>query len=396
MGTSLLVVNAGSSSLKFSIFAAADAPNPVLLFNGQIERIGTQPRLLVRDASGTEVANRSYATKDVSGHDGAIRAVAAWLGTTGESGQLFAAGHRVVHGGPELTTPVLIDDAVMARLERLVPLMPLHQPANLAAIRAMRKHLPKLPQVACFDTSFHRAHSAVVDRFALPDAYYQEGVRRYGFHGLSYEFINSRLPEVAPEIARGRVIIAHLGSGASMCALRNGCSVDSTMTFSALDGLPMNTRSGALDPAVIIYLIRHKGMSVEAVEDLLYRNSGLHGVSGISGDIRDLLASGEPSAKLALDYFVFHVCRHVGALVAVLGGLDGIVFTAGIGENSPDIRERICCELGWLGLVIDRDANRKGHPRITASGSRVAAWVIPTNEELVIAAQTLVLVRRIA
>jgi len=392
--TSLLVVNAGSSSLKFSVFAVPDLQNPQLLVNGQIERIGTSPRLITHDAAGAVLIDRSYAATDIRGHDDAIQAVAGWLGTFGERAQLTAAGHRVVHGGPDLTVPVMVDDAVLARLEQLVKLMPLHLPANLAAIRALRKHVPNLPQVACFDTSFHRLHTGIVDRFALPGTFYEEGVRRYGFHGLSYEYIARRLPEVAPEIAHGRVIVAHLGSGASMCALRDGQSVDSTMAFSALDGLPMNTRSGALDPGVVIYLVRDKGMSVDDVESLLYRQSGLHGLSGFSGDMRDLLASDKPNAKLAVDYFVFHGRRQIGALSAVLEGLDAIVFTAGIGEHSPEIRERICDGLSWLGIALDRIANRDGGPRITKSDARVSAWVIPTNEELVIAWHMLALGRR--
>jgi acetate kinase len=271
--------------------------------------------------------------------------------------------------------------------------MPLHLPANLAAIRALQKYQPSLPQIACFDTTFHRGRPAIADRFALPNALFREGIRRYGFHGLSFEYISEQLRFVAPEIAEGRVIIAHLGSGASMCALKGGRSVDTTMAFSALDGLPMSTRSGALDPGVIIYLVRDKHMPPDVVERLLYRESGLRGLSGLSGDVRDLLASRSPEASFALEYFVYHTCRELGALAAVLKGLDAIVFTAGIGENSVEIRERICLQCAWLGLRLDFDANRAGGPRISAPGSAVSAWVIPTNEELVIARHTLALMR---
>jgi acetate kinase len=278
---------------------------------------------------------------------------------------------------------------VLNELARLAPLAPLHQPANLSGIRAVRAHHAELPQVACFDTAFHRGHPALADRFALPGPLFDEGVRRYGFHGLSYEYIVGKLPAVAPEIAQGRVVVAHLGSGASMCAVKGGRSVDSTMGFTALDGLPMGTRCGALDPGVVLHLIRAKGMSADEVERLLYHDCGLRGLSGASGDARDLLASSDPAAKLALDYFAYHACRQLGALAAVLEGLDAVVFTAGIGEHSPEIRARICRQAAWLGLQLDNAANRAGGPRITAPGSAVSAWVIPTDEELMIARHTL-------
>jgi acetate kinase len=392
MKETILVINAGSSSIKFSAYKVADQQDPTLSLTGQIEGIGTRPRLIVKDGKSSPLIDKSYDASTIDGYESAIETIAGWFGTLGSQGQLFAVGHRIVHGGLE-AAPVLIDDKLLDKLEEAIPLMPLHLPSNLAAIRALRKSQPSLPQIACFDTTFHRGRPAIADRFALPDALYREGVRRYGFHGLSYEYITEQLQIVAPEIATGKVIIAHLGSGASMCALRGGKSVDTTMAFSALDGLPMNTRCGALDPGVVIYLLREKRMSPDLVERLLYRESGLRGLSGLSGDVRDLLASRSPEAKFALDYFVYHTCRELGGLVAVLKGLDAIVFTAGIGENSVEIRERICLQCAWLGLRLDFEANRAGGPRISAPGSAVSAWVIPTNEELVIARHTVALMR---
>ncbi len=293
--------------------------------------------------------------------------------------------------GSDFAAPVMIDDSVLAALEKLVPLAPLHQPANLAGIRAVRIHHPALPQVACFDTAFHHGHPELADRFALPEAYYREGIRRYGFHGLSYEYIAGRLPDIAPEIADRRVIVAHLGNGASLCALKAGRSIDSTMGFTALDGLPMGTRCGALDAGVVIHLLREKGMAADEVEALLYHDSGLRGLSGISSDVRELLASPEPAAKRALDYFVYQIARHLGALAAVLEGVDAVVFTAGIGEHSAEIRARICARLSWLGLHLDAAANRDGGPRISAPDSPISAWVIPTDEEMMIGRHTLAL-----
>ncbi len=392
MANVILVVNAGSSSVKFSVYAPAEGADPALLFKGQIEGIGTRPHLVARDADGTPLVERAFDPRQVQGHDDAIKTVADWLRGMGGRGRLAAVGHRVVHGGAEFAKPVLIDDAVLDTIDALVRLAPLHQPANLAAIRAVRRALPELPQVACFDTAFHHGHPELADRFALPDALYQEGVRRYGFHGLSYEYIAGRLRVIAPELAEARVIVAHLGSGASMCAIKSGRSLDSTMGFTALDGLPMGTRCGALDPGVVLHLIREKGLSADEVERLLYHDCGLRGLSGISNDARDLLASKEPHAALALDYFVYHVSRQLGALAAVLEGVDAIVFTAGIGEHSPELRARICRRAAWLGVSLDEAANRDGGPRITKPDSAVAAWVIPTDEEMVIARHTLDLI----
>ena len=393
MVNALLIVNAGSSSIKFSAFAPADPGDPALLFKGQLDGIGTRPRLVTRDLAGTVLVEKALEPNRIRDHDAAIGAVSEWLRGIGGETRLIAVGHRVVHGGVEFAAPALIDDDVITKLEALVPLAPLHQAANLASIRAVRRNHPTLPQVACFDTAFHRGHPEVADRFALPEALYREGVRRYGFHGLSYEYIAQALPAVAPEIASGRVIIAHLGSGASLCALKGGCSVDSTMGFTALDGLPMGTRCGALDPGVVIHLMRKKRLSADEVEHLLYYDCGLRGLSGLSNDVRDLLESDGAGAKLALDYFVYHVARHMGALAAALQGVDAVVFTAGIGERSPVLRTRICSRLAWLGVRLDEAANQIGGPRITAPGSLVQAWVIPTDEEKMIARHTVTLVR---
>ncbi len=389
----VLVINAGSSSLKFSAFRPADSQDPRLLLKGQVEGIGTRPRFVVRDADGTALADVRYDSTEVSGHDAAFGVVAGWLRDKSGRGRVTAVGHRVVHGGIDFAEPVLIDDGVLQKLEKVVPLVPLHQPANLAGIRAVRARQPQLPQVACFDTAFHHGHPELADRYALPEALYREGVRRYGFHGLSYEYIARALPSVAPEIAGGRVVVAHLGSGASMCAMKAGRSLDSSMGFSALDGLPMGTRCGGLDPGVVIYLMREKRMSANELERLLYHDCGLRGLSGLSNDVRDLLASREPAAKLALDYFVYHASRQLGALAAVLGGLDAVVFTAGIGERSPEMRARICQAARWLGLDLDGAANQAGGPRITRPDSSVSAWVIPTDEEMTIARHTLEIVR---
>jgi acetate kinase len=321
-------------------------------------------------------------------------AVGAWFRTHLDGAVPVVVGHRVAHGGPMHAVPELIDAKLLASLESLVPLAPLHQPHSLAAIRAVQGRLPDTPQVACFDTSFHRGHPDVADRYALPEALYQDGVRRYGFHGLSYEYIARTLPRVAPEIATRAVVVAHLGSGSSMCAMRNGRSLDSTMGFTALDGLPMGTRCGQLDPGVVLYLLSEKGWSAKDVERLLYREAGLRGLSGVSNDVRDLLASDSPGARLALDYFVYRIGREIGSLAGAMGGIDALVLTAGIGENSPDIRARICARAAWLGVQLDEAANQAGGPRISTKDARVSAWVIPTDEERMIAEHALDVVRR--
>jgi acetate kinase len=384
----LLVVNAGSSSLKFCVYHVADGP-PALVSRGQVDGIGTRPRLRVRDSGGTTLTELALAPSEVADVADAMTRVGAWLRDQHAGASLVAVGHRVAHGGPRYSAPVVVDDEVMATLLRFVPLAPLHQPHHLRPMRTIAERFPGVVQVACFDTAFHRGHPEVADRYALPDDLYREGVRRYGFHGLSYEYIARRLPAVAPEVARGAVVVCHLGSGSSMCAIRDGRSVDSTMGFTALDGLPMGTRCGQLDPGVVLYLLAEKGWSAKDVETLLYQQAGLRGLSGISNDVRDLLASEDPRARLALDYFVYRVAREIGSLAGALNGIDAVVFTAGIGENSPDIRARVCARASWLGLHVDEVANRSGGPRITVAGAPVSAWVIPTDEEGMIAEHTL-------
>jgi acetate kinase len=390
---SILVVNAGSSSLKFSLFRLDAADDLQLAVRGQIDGIGSRPHLKTKDDTGQTLVERDLAAAEAGSVKDAIGLAGAWLREQFPSEPLLAVGHRVVHGGAEYSRPVLVDDTVFDALELLIPLAPLHQPHNLAAIRALHATQPRLPQIACFDTAFHRAHPQLADLYALPWEYYEQGVRRYGFHGLSYEYIASALPRVAPDICNGRVIVAHLGSGASLCAMRGGQSVDSTMGFSPLDGIPMGTRPGQIDPGVLLYLVGQRGMSAAALEKLLYKQSGMIGLSGVSNDMRLLLESAEPRARLAVDYFVHHVAKEVGALAAVLGGLDGLVFTAGIGENSPEIRARIVAACAWLGITLDADANQNGGACISSTGSTVSAWVVPTNEELMIARHALALVK---
>jgi acetate kinase len=382
-----LVMNAGSSSLKFCVFRRAERENWRLEARGQIEGIGALPRLSVKDAEGASLADQSLNATVRDGHQ-ALDALAGWLRSRYGGARVLGVGHRVVHGGAQHARPAIVSRQVLAELRQLIPLAPLHQPHNLAAIDAVFERLPEVPQVACFDTSFHRGHSAVADLVPLPRDLCQSGLQRYGFHGLSYEYVASVLPQVAPEIARGRVIVAHLGSGASLCALADGKSVDSTLSFTALDGLCMGTRPGTVDPGVILYLFQNLGLSAKQVEDILYKKSGLLGISGISNDMRHLLSSSEPGARLAVDYFVYRAAKEIGGLAAVLGGIDGLVFTAGIGENSAEIRRRICEASAWLGVELDAEANASKGPRISRPGSKVSAWVIPTNEELMIARHT--------
>jgi len=388
-----LVLNAGSSSLKFTVFQRPASGGWQVEARGQIEGIGTAPRLTVKDAAGESLARQEVA---VQGAREAVAAVAAWLRSKYGGTRVLGVGHRVVHGGPRFAGPTIVSPDVLAELRQLIPLAPLHQPYNLAAIEAIGERLPDVPQVACFDTSFHRGRPAVTELVPLPRELREAGLQRYGFHGLSYEYIASALPQFAPEIAGGRVIVAHLGSGASLCALRGGKSIDHTLGFTALDGLCMGTRPGALDPGIVLHLFQSLQLSAAEVETLLYKKSGLLGISGISSDMRDLLARDEPEARLAVDYFVYRAAKEIGALAAVLGGIDAMVFTAGIGENSAEIRRRICESSAWLGLALDAQANASGGPRITAPQSRVSAWVIPTNEELMIARHTGLLLGLIA
>jgi acetate kinase len=387
MADAIVVLNAGSSSLKFSVFLDGESPEPLL--RGQLEGLFTRPHFVARDHAGGVVGEKEWTAGTRLGHDGAIEFLFAWgRGGVLRGHRIVAAGHRIVHGGLKFTHPVLIDPEVLAALEAFVPLAPLHQPHNLAAIRAIVQRVPELPQVACFDTSFHRTEPAVAQAFALPRRYTEEGVLRYGFHGLSYEYIASKLPGTDARAAAGRTVVAHLGNGASMCAMQGGQSIASTMSFTAADGLPMGTRCGALDPGVLLYLMDHHRMDVRALEQLIYQQSGLLGVSGISSDMRTLLASPDPHAGEAIDLFVYRIGRELGSLSAGLGGLDALVFTGGIGENAPTIRASVCRLAAWLGLELDTVANATGGPRISRAQSRVTAWVIPTNEELMIAQHT--------
>ena len=381
MSGPLLVINAGSSSLKFETFDVADG-TPRRVLRGQIERLASAaPHFVAHDAGGVITDRVLGAGEDPEAM------LLAWLGEHG-GGAPCAVGHRVVHGGVRHTGPALVDDALLTELDALSPLAPLHQPHNLEPIRRLRAQAPDLPQVACFDTSFHRGHPEVADRFALPEALFAQGVRRYGFHGLSYAWIAARFAEMTPSLAAGRVIAAHLGSGCSACAMIGGRSVDSTMGFTALEGLVMGTRPGQLDAGVVLYLMQ-QGMDAAAIEHLLYHESGLKGLSGISGDVRDLLADGGARARLALDVFVYRAAGAFATLAAAMGGVDAVIFTAGIGENSPDIRAAIAARCAWLGFSLDAARNAAHGPLISATGSKVAGYVIPTDEEATIARETL-------
>jgi acetate kinase len=391
MQQNLLAINAGSSSIKFQAFAAI-GDNLTRRVSGLLDGIGSQPRLHIKDDAGATLVDESLATISVPSVEAGEAIVGDWLTCAMAAdvigGPIAAIGHRVVHGGPDFSTAARIDDAVLARIIALTHLAPLHQPKNLAPIHAWRRRQPDLPQVACFDTAFHRGHSELADRFAIPDALYREGVRRYGFHGISYEFIAGKLREVAPAIAEGRVIVAHLGNGCSLCALKDGRSVDSTMSFTALDGIPMGTRPGAIDPGIVLYLMREKAMDAAAIERFLYHQCGLKGLSGISNDVRILEASTDKMARLALDHFVYRITKEIGALAAVLGGIDALVFTAGIGENGADLRERIVAGSAWLGLTLDKDANRAKKTDLSAAPQGPRVLMIPTDEEWMIARHT--------
>ncbi|NRG16142.1 acetate kinase [Rhizobiales bacterium] len=378
----VLVLNSGSSSIKFKIFHGRD-----VFLAGRIEGIGTSPRMVAKAGSGNGEVERKLA--DDADHGAALEAAFTFLFAQFPNMRVDGVGHRVVHGGTAYAEPVLIDDGVLGDLERLCPLAPLHQPHNLAGIRAVRQTFPKVAQVACFDTAFHRKHPWVNDTFALPRSFFEEGVRRYGFHGLSYEFIVGKLAEIAPDIPDKRVIVAHLGNGASLCAIKERRSVGSTMGFSALDGLPMGTRCGQLDPGVVLYLMQARKMTAEEISDLLYQQSGLKGLSGISSDMRELEASSDPRAREAIDYFVFRIRREIGAMAAVLGGIDGLVFTGGIGENSAHIRALVCRDMDWLGIGMDDAANDENRMRISREGSAVKVLAVPTDEERMIARHTM-------
>ncbi|HYM72279.1 MAG TPA: acetate/propionate family kinase [Stellaceae bacterium] len=384
MDEPILVINAGSSSIKFAVFQTGNDRSLVAGAHGQVEGIGTSARFEVVDARGGRLAERPMTAND---HDAAISTICKWFAA--HVGAAFGGvGHRVVHGGREFSQPVLIDDRVIAELETLIPLAPLHQPHHIAAIRAVAAAAPQVPQVACFDTAFHQSQPAVAQQFALPRELTAKGIRRYGFHGLSYEYIVSALPQVAPECAQGRLVVAHLGNGASLCAIDKGRSVATTMGFTPVDGLMMGTRTGTLDPGVVLYLLQHEGMSVAAVERLIYEKSGLLGVSALSSDMRTLLASDRAGAREAIDLFVYRISRELGSMAAALGGLDGLVFTGGIGEHAAEIRARVCRDAEWLGIRLDETANLAGGPRISTVGAPVSAWVVATNENLMVARHT--------
>ncbi|UYV37407.1 acetate kinase [Rhodobacteraceae bacterium D3-12] len=374
----VLVLNAGSSSLKFGLFTREAEPQAIAA--GQVERIGGKAAFKLR---GEEA--RALPPEQAGSHQGALAAVLDEIAERFPGAEISAVGHRVVHGGMKFAKPVAITPEVIAGLETLVPFAPLHQPHNLAGIKAALAAFPDALQVACFDTAFHRSHPFVNDAFALPRRFYDKGVRRYGFHGLSYDYIAGRLEEVAPKLAAGKVVVAHLGNGASMCGLSAGRSIASSMGFSALDGLPMGTRPGQLDPGAVLYLMQQEGMNADEIADMLYRQSGLLGLSGISHDMRTLLASDDPHAREAIDYFCFRNRRELGGLAAALHGLDAVVFTGGIGENAAPVRQQICNGLGWIGVEIDPERNAASEMVISSAESRVQVLVIPTNEELVIA-----------
>lgn len=382
------VINAGSSSLKFSIYEGEKR-----LLAGNIDGIGVRPKANATDANGNPIAPPDFARLVPTTPSEVLPAILPWARQHLGTRRLAALGHRVVHGGMRHSKPARVTPELLAELQELVPLAPLHEPHNLAPIRTAIELNPGLPQVACFDTAFHRTAPEIEQAFALPYTFYEEGIRRYGFHGLSYEYIASVLPETAPEIADGRVIVAHLGNGCSACAMKDRQSVATTMSFTALDGLPMGTRCGALDPGVILHLLQQKAMTAETLVDLLYRRSGMLGLSGISSDFRELLASDETRARFAIDLFCYNVARHIGSLAAALGGLDGIVFTAGVGENAAAIRDKICRACAWLGLELDAAANKEHQTRISTRNSRVAAFVIRTDENLMIARHALALIR---
>jgi acetate kinase len=389
----ILVVNAGSSSVKFQVFAVDGEGRLRRELKGQVDGIGSRPRLRATAAGGDTMADRAYPIEAVPDVPAALMLASTWLREELQLSPL-AVGHRVVHGGPDYDRAVLIDHGVVARLQRFTALAPLHQPHNLASIRSLLTNFPALPQVACFDTAFHRDHEDVADHYAIPRWLHDEGIRRYGFHGLSYEYVAKTLLNVAPEIANGRVIVGHLGSGASMCAIHGGRSVESTMGFTALDGLPMGTRAGQIDPGVILYLMTAKGMSSSQVQDFLYRDCGLKGLSGVSSDMRELQGSDDPRAAFAVDYFVHRIALYVGMLAAALQGLDGFVFTGGIGENSVHIRARVAEQMGWLGIALDPLENARHTQKISRADSSIPLYIVPTDEELMIAQHTLSLLWR--
>lgn len=390
MTHAVLALNAGSSSIKFALYAVSADPVLQLRCRGQLEDLGDDPHFEAADADGQTLADEGW---NCGSADACVAPLLAWITNQLDGDELLGVGHRIVHGGREFHAPVRVDDEVLGALQQLVPLAPLHQPHNLAPIRALRQRQPELSQVACFDTAFHHTMPAVAKRVALPRELTAQGLQRYGFHGLSYEYIASELRETAPALSAGRVIVAHLGNGASLCAMHDGQSVDTTMGFSALDGLVMGTRPGQLDPGVLLYMQQQSGMSVDELEDLLYHRSGLLGVSGISNDVRELLASDALPAREAIELFVFRLAREAGAMAASLGGVDVVVFSAGIGEHAPAIRAAACKRLAWLGIELDPAANESHNPLISTQASRVQVRIVPTDEELMLARHTLAVLR---
>jgi acetate kinase len=389
MTAAILALNAGSSSIKFGLFEVNNTAVQRSVAHGEIEGIGGSPHFLARAADHTIIGERCWEGGPSLDHEALLGGLLEWVDAHLRSDTLIAVGHRVVHGGRDFTEPVPLDEEVLRKLELLAPLAPLHQLHSLSPVRAILTLRPELAQVACFDTAFHQTLSALTTRFALPQSYESEGVRRYGFHGLSYEYIAGTLREVAPKVAAGRVIVAHLGNGASLCAMSDGRSVDTTMGFTALDGLMMGTRCGTIDPGVILYMLQHQKLRASEIEEILYKRSGLLGVSGISSDMRELLGSAEADARKAIELFVFRIAREAAALVGSLGGLDGFVFTAGVGEHAPEIRSAVCERMAWLGVVIDASANIRHASRISTPDSLVDVRVIGTNEEAIIARHTL-------
>lgn len=393
MKEAILVINAGSSSIKFSSFVGTNGDFHQE-FRGQIEGIGVHPTFVAKNETGSVLEKKDWQNSSEINHEFLMKYLLNWLNGNLKGAHIKAAGHRVVHGGSQFAAPMLITDQILMELDKLVPLAPLHQPHNLSAIRALKKAFPDLPQVACFDTAFHRTNPAVLQHFFIPrELEEKDGVKRYGFHGLSYEYIAKSLKTLAPEVADKRVIVAHLGSGSSMCAIQNGKSVSTSMGLTALDGLPMGTRPGNLDAGVVLYLMREKKMDADALENLFYKKSGLLGLSGVSNDMRVLEESQDPKAAETIDAFVWKVCQMTGSLAALIGGIDAFVFTAGIGENSNLIRQMVLERLAWMGIEFDEAANKSRGPRLSKVGSKVSAWVIPTNEELMIAQHTMKLMK---
>ena len=390
MADGIAVINCGSSSIKFSLYTINQDGDPAYFFGGQVDGIGVSPRFVAKASDGTIMEEKEWSKADEMVHDTLLEYIFEWIRSNLQDITVRGVGHRVVHGGSLYNAPVRVTPEIIEQLETFSPLAPLHQPNNLSPIRAIAERRPELPQVACFDTAFHRTQPGVAQAFALPRALTDEGIRRYGFHGLSYEYIARKFGDYASvEIASGRMVVAHLGSGASMCAIKNGKSIASSMGFSALDGLPMGTRTGTLDAGVILYLMQAKNMSPSEIENLLYKQSGLLGVSGISNDMRVLLESDDSKAKEAVELFVYRINRELGSLMAALGGLDAFIFTAGIGENSPEIRRQVCSAAAWAGIRLDDNANQSRAAHISTADSPVSVWVIPTNEELMIATHTL-------